>query len=473
VAGAVAAAAALTASDAPQTCAADAKVYEFVAVTKGNDLIQFRSDAPSTITHRVHITGTFEWTVAKRQITSLAVRPGTHELYAMDNGHLYKIDPLSGQATWSSGWVAGGTNQLDTQELFMEPAMDFEPGTGSLRVLGGLGLTFRIDPDTGQVVDADPATAGVQPDRDRLYFVDGDPQVRDINPAPVGFAFDPTHPGTAYAVHSWTGTWGWPSLVRINGFGTLRSTDKTVSSVGPQYIWGGGFGDCRDLLEIAPDGVAFRIAQRNNARGAFLARVDLTTGAASPVPLTASSDTGTEILYDENIVAFCMSPDWVAANAPALPPLPVPEPPVQDPPPPPPSIPATLDRLNVDIDLTKPVNDHATLVGSVPFDGDALAGTGVDVAVGDAGAAFVLGAGRAARDGKSTVRVSRLHRGRVRFRVRLSPADLADEVGSAAAGADAPLPIVLTLDGTRYAADVTLVVRRQGVRKLSASGKRP
>jgi hypothetical protein len=469
--GAVAAASAL-AADSPQSFAAPPKVYEFVAVTEKNDLIHFRSDAPSTITHRVHITGTFEWTIAKRDIRALAARPATGQLYAMDNGHLYVIDPWTGVATWSSGWLAGGPNQIDTTEYYSRPSMDFEPDTGWLRVVAERGLTFRIDADAGTVIDADASKPGVQPDRDRLYFVDGDPQIRDISPSLMGFAFDPTNPGKSYSTHNWTGLYGSPSLVRIDGFGPLRSSTKTVSTVGPQYIAGGGVGDCTGLLEIAPDGAAWRISQRVNAKGAFLSRVDLTSGAVNPAPGPYYPwDTGTEILFDENVVAFCVAPVSPAQSEPPPPPV-VREPPVvvppPPPPPPPPAIPVNLDTISVDVDLTKPAHDDVALGGSLPFNGGDLAGQPVDVTVGDASVALELGRNRTARDAKASIRVSRVHKGRVRFRIRLASADLADEVASAAADGGAPLPVVVTLAGTRYAADVPLSIRRHGTQRIRA-----
>ena len=89
-------------------------------------------------------------------IGGIDIRPATGQLYAVGGrGFLYTIDPLTGVANtvgsgFGSGFGFGG-----------EP--DFNPTNDLIRVVDG-ARNFRVNPNTGAIVDSDPGTPGVQLD---------------------------------------------------------------------------------------------------------------------------------------------------------------------------------------------------------------------------------------------------------------------------------------------------------------------
>ncbi len=139
-----------------------------------NKLLSFDSDTPGTIFRTVTITGL----QSGERIVAIDVRSSTGQLYgiaAADNfimglylGSLYMISPATGVATrvgTTTYGLAGG--------LF---AMDFNPVTDELRVMAGLNM--RINPDTGQIIDADPVTLGTQ--TDSIIYVENSIAFPDI-----------------------------------------------------------------------------------------------------------------------------------------------------------------------------------------------------------------------------------------------------------------------------------------------------
>jgi hypothetical protein len=72
--------------------------------------------------------------------------------------------------------------------------MDFNPVVDRIRLVSNGNQNLRINPDTGAVVDFDPATNGVQPDVD-LQFAAGDPN-ESADPLIAGAAYSRNFPGT-------------------------------------------------------------------------------------------------------------------------------------------------------------------------------------------------------------------------------------------------------------------------------------
>ena len=461
----------------PQAAAAD-KVYTFLAVTKTNGLIRFKSDAPGTILARVQIPGGH---ATATEVWALAVRRSTRQLYSFGQTfRLTRIDPATGQIVWQGPNVAS----IDTPLLYGgRVAMDFEPGTELVRLQFPSGMTIRLDPDSGAAIDADASKAGVQPDHDRLLFVAGDPRAAQGDVAAIGIAYDRSQTGTpAYTIHGRNGT----ALVRIDSYGAPRSSDAVARTVGEMGI-GGGTGDVLDLLEIADDGAAWLVTQRINRAGAYLARVDLTTGTFSPSEIWPSApDTGTDILTDENIRAFCLDPDSLAPPPSSVPPVPpgdplppknpVPPPgPVPLPPPVPPDrddppfgAPPAIAGVVLSADRTTTGNDTIRVAGAVPFDGESLDGQVVDFRVGDQRKTFVADGRRVLRSGDAVVRFGRPRGGRVAFRLSMRHGDVAADVARFAADDTERLRVGITIDGTIHQTDIDLDIRRDGPRRRVA-----
>lgn len=472
-AGALALTAAVAASDwgAPGA-SADPRVYEFVAVTQGTlwqewfeagrrvELVHFSSAHPSVITHRATIDGEGE---GKKAIWALAVRQSTHELYAVgESWRLLKIDEWTGAVTWAGpvlevplglppDWrTAPRTGWNYPYSL----QMDFDPRTDELRVAASSRrLMFRVNPDTGRVIDGDPATDGVEPDAEVVPFVGGSYWQDD---GMKGLAYDPSAAGTpAY-------TFEGGQLVRIDGLGRGTGTAPRARLVSPEY-WFNFSTVGMDVIEIAPDGAAFVMLEGDQVWKSHFARMNLATGKWSPT----SGDPAwhwEDICDGVELSAFCVSPSMQFESMPQPPDLPA-APPVEV------SDPPRIDHLVILEDLGSPGADVVTIRGIVDVGGDALESTPVTVSAGDASHDFTLDGARVGRDGRAVVRFGRPHGDLARFRVKLSPEDLAHAVEAANGDDDAPLSVVVTVAGVEHRADVRLKVAQRGRRHRIAHGR--
>lgn len=131
----------------------------------GTTLLRFSEATPATTT-----TSTITNVVAGEQIVGIDFRPATGQLYGLgvnatnDTATVYVIDPLSGAASP----ISASAVAFDGVDL-PDPAtagygFDFNSAVDRIRVVTSTGLNFRAHPGTGAAVDADPNTAGVQPD---------------------------------------------------------------------------------------------------------------------------------------------------------------------------------------------------------------------------------------------------------------------------------------------------------------------
>jgi len=129
------------------------------AVTPGNQLIQFNAGQPQKTLASKPLTGL----AAGDTLLGIDYRVAKGQLFGLGaSGQLYRIDTKSGAATAIGtpvGLPAGAS----------EWGFDFNPTVDRIRVVNDAGFNFRIHPDTGAIVDADPAAPGLQMDG-RLHY---------------------------------------------------------------------------------------------------------------------------------------------------------------------------------------------------------------------------------------------------------------------------------------------------------------
>lgn len=135
------------------------------AVTVGNQLIHFNAGQPQKILSRQALSGL----LAQDRLVGIDYRVARGQLYGLGaSGQLYRIDAATATAsTVGSQAVLAGEGR--------EYGFDFNPTVDRIRVIGDTGLNLRMHPDTGAMVDNDPAKPGLQ--------LDGTPafDAKDVN----------------------------------------------------------------------------------------------------------------------------------------------------------------------------------------------------------------------------------------------------------------------------------------------------
>jgi hypothetical protein len=134
------------------------------AVTTASALIKFNAGQPQKILESKAITGLGQG----EHLVGIDFRVAKGVLFALSNlGRLYTLDTSSGSlkpvGTAPSAIALKG-------DLF---GFDFNPVADRIRVVSPAGQSFRLHPETGAAVDADPNTAGVQADG-ALTYAKGD-----------------------------------------------------------------------------------------------------------------------------------------------------------------------------------------------------------------------------------------------------------------------------------------------------------
>src|SRR5688572_5274426 len=168
------------------------------AVTDDNKLVVFDAFEPAIILMEVPITGL----VPDEELKAIDFRPRDGQLYGYgDSRRLWKIHPLTGVAT-----------PITTTPMALAPpngddfGFDFDPVADEIRIIGS-NVNFRVNPQNGNVIDADPGTPGVQ---------------GHLIPLPIGeyvaAAYTSNYPGatatTLYVINAST-----DSLGRMGGVG--------------------------------------------------------------------------------------------------------------------------------------------------------------------------------------------------------------------------------------------------------------
>ncbi|GAB2465307.1 hypothetical protein GCM10011375_34750 [Hymenobacter qilianensis] len=141
-------------------------MYATQVVGTVTNLVSFDEMAPATLRSTAPITG-----IATGQIiVGMDVRPRTGQLYALAynaaltaaNARLYTINPTTAVATP----VGAAAIDLELGAATARIGIDFNPLVDLLRVVSTNRANYRLNPTDGTVVDADPATAGIQRDGD-------------------------------------------------------------------------------------------------------------------------------------------------------------------------------------------------------------------------------------------------------------------------------------------------------------------
>jgi hypothetical protein len=181
-----------------QSASAQSRSDLIVAISLRNELITFACETPQTILSRKALTGL----AAGRRIVGIDVRPANRTLYALDSAlQLYTVDVASAALTP----VGQATSLAVKGDAF---GVDFNPVVDRLRVVTEAGVNFRIHPETGAVVDANPDMSGLQIDVP-LAFDEEDVNAF-VSPRVSAAAY--TNGGTAkkvttnYAIESRTGS---------------------------------------------------------------------------------------------------------------------------------------------------------------------------------------------------------------------------------------------------------------------------
>jgi len=134
--------------------APDPATAKFVGLTTDNNLAFFNNDNLVNVT-RVAVSGL----QAGENLLGIDFRPVNGELFGLGStNRLYRINAATGAATAVNSQpfaiALNGTNF----------GFDFNPSVDRIRIVSDAGQNFRLVPDTGAVVDGNPALDGIQAD---------------------------------------------------------------------------------------------------------------------------------------------------------------------------------------------------------------------------------------------------------------------------------------------------------------------
>lgn len=137
---------------------------DIFAVTTAAELIKFNAGQPQKILARKAVAGL----PPGERLVGIDFRVAKGVLFALSNlGRLYTLDTSSGSLKPVGTAPSAITLKGD---LF---GFDFNPVADRIRVVSHAGQSFRLHPETGAAVDADPNTTGVQADG-ALTYAKGD-----------------------------------------------------------------------------------------------------------------------------------------------------------------------------------------------------------------------------------------------------------------------------------------------------------
>jgi hypothetical protein len=149
----------------PQLVALEDRVNPAPAfVLSNNTLIPIETEFPTVPRPAVAVTGLG----TGESLVGIDFRPQNGQLYGLttngaDAFRLYAISHRTGAATplTAAPVTFTSTGTTGAAKTF---GFDFNPTVDRIRVVSDTGLNFRMNPNTGQLVDGDPDAAGVQPD---------------------------------------------------------------------------------------------------------------------------------------------------------------------------------------------------------------------------------------------------------------------------------------------------------------------
>lgn len=398
-----------------------------VGLTQSGELIRFRSDAPATINGRVAVTGL----VSGDTLLALDTRPSNGRLYGLGSGgRIYVINATTGLATPIR------TAPFEIPLAGTAFGFDFHPSGSRIRIVSNQGQNLRVDPDSGAVVDADGATAGVQADGP-LAFAQGD--VNQGNAVlVVSAAYDANETtggaSTLFVIDSGRGV-----LVRQGSVGGAPEAPNsgalhTIGSLGVNTSNVMGF-------EIAGDSTAFA-SFAGTGGSARLYSVDLTTGIASLIDVVGVSETLRDLA-----VAPTSNPAAPGADL-------------------------AVENLTIRFDYARPDRDSVAIDAIIPLPSGTLEGAVVLIDVGGYSKSFTLGRLGTAKNDESTrsrkdddrfAFAVRPRDGHLRFTTRIRREDLSDELTDEGMGgtedarrAPRTVQLTVTVSGEAYTIAVPL-----------------
>ena len=338
----------------------------FYGVTPDNQLVTFHSDSPAALRTAVPLAGL----APGERILGLDMRPRTGQLYALGStNRVYVVTPISGAAR-------------PLGEPFTPPlagtsfGFDFNPQADQIRVVSNGRQNLRINPDNGQVANAE----------NPLAYAEGDPGA-GANPAVIGAAYT-NNVADARETQLFDIDSARDVLVLQN-----PPRDGRLTTVGPLTV---DIGDPAGF-DVAADGRAFVAARREGQPAAELFTADLKTGALAPAAARPALPTPLQ-----GIAAAGTVPDDTAR----------------------PSVLVAVDRVRERSALRRRLSAAVSCSETCTLEGTLLRGTTV---VGRAQGALAS-AGRATLAFNATSARRRLARGRSRvtLRVRITARDAAN-----------------------------------------------
>ena len=243
---------------------------EIVAVSVSNHLLRFNAGQPQQVRERKPLQGLR----AGERIVGIDFRVARGELFALaSSGQLYKIDVAQARAT------AVGSPAVLPSTGATEWAFDFNPTVDRIRVANDVGFNLRLHPDTGAVIDGDPAQEGVQFDARLAYDSKDTNEGKTARIVGAGYTYNKQNDKitTNYALDGALGT-----LVHQ---GTKEGVAPPVSpNTGRLFTVGslgiGTFAHATfDISDVAP--TAYAGVHNKDDKSTRWHRVDLATGKAS------------------------------------------------------------------------------------------------------------------------------------------------------------------------------------------------
>jgi hypothetical protein len=213
------------------------------------------------------------------RVLGIDYRVARGQLFALgSSGLLYRIDTAAAAAT-----PVGGV--LSVSLRGQEFGMDFNPTVDRIRVVSDAGQNLRLHPDTGAVIDADPAAEGVQTDAP-LAWAAGDRNAgRPLALVAAAYSYNKVDEKitTNYAIDAAN------RVLVIQG--SKEGTTPVVSPNTGRLTTVGGLrvgGFDRASFDIADiDNAAYAAFTAPFARESTLYRIDLATGEATRIGVIA------------------------------------------------------------------------------------------------------------------------------------------------------------------------------------------
>ena len=246
---------------APEALGPPAK-ETIVAVDASQQLLRFNAGQPQKLLDRRALTG-IDYRVARGQLFALG-----------SSGRLYRIDTATAAATPVGAPLAIALRGS-------EFGVDFNPTVDRLRVVSDAGQNLRLHPDTGAVVDADLKTEGLQIDGTLAY---------DAADANAGRMPAVVAAGYTYNQQDEKLTTNFAIDARQGVLVTQGSRERMQPAVSPNTgrLWtvgplnAGAFE--RASLDISDvNNTAYAALTAHDARSSRWVRIDLATGAATPI----------------------------------------------------------------------------------------------------------------------------------------------------------------------------------------------